>query len=91
MPIRPLPIGPMAPQLAQYTTLFSQGVTLVVVAALINEDMVETIDDLRRHGYKIVVVYVGDRSCPPLPDGVLVHDLQDHLEKMEMASEFGPR
>ncbi len=89
--IRPLPIGPMAPQLAQYTTQFSQGVTLVVVAALINEDMVETIDDLRRHGYKIVVVYVGDRSCPPLPDGVLVHDLQDHLEKMEMASEFGPR
>ena len=89
--IRPLPIGPMAPQLAQYTTQFSQGVTLVVVAALINEDMVETIDDLRRHGYKIVVVYVGDRSCPPLPDGVLVHDLQDHLEKMEMACEFGPR
>ncbi|MDP7103506.1 MAG: DUF58 domain-containing protein [SAR202 cluster bacterium] len=89
--IRPLPIGPMAPQLAQYTTQFSQGVTLVVVAALINEDMVETIDDLRRHGYKIVVVYAGDRSCPPLPDGVLVHDLQDHLEKMEMASEFGPR
>jgi len=89
--IRPLPIGPMAPQLAQYTKQFSLGVTMVIVAALLNEDMVETIEDLRRHGYKLVVVYCGDTPCPPLPEGVLVHNIQDHLDKMELASEFGPR
>jgi hypothetical protein len=81
----------MAPQLAQYTKQFSLGVTMVIVAALLNEDMVETIEDLRRHGYKLVVVYCGDTPCPPLPEGVLVHNIQDHLDKMELASEFGPR
>ncbi|MDP6453510.1 MAG: DUF58 domain-containing protein [SAR202 cluster bacterium] len=89
--IRPLPIGPMAPQLTQYARQFPLGVTLVITVALINDDLQQAIADLRRQGYKLVVVFVGDKECPQLPDGVLVYDLKEHFDRLEMSSEFGPR
>ena len=88
--IRPLPIGPMAPQLTQHARQFPVGATLVIVAALISDDMVEAIVNLKRQGYKLVLLHVGSRECPELPEGVLVHTLSDYLERMEVASEFGP-
>ena len=88
--IRPMAVGPMAPQLAQHARQFPVGTTLVIVAALISDDMVEAIVNLQRQGYKLVMVHVGNRECPELPDGVLVHRLSDYLEGLEVASEFGP-
>ena len=88
--IRPLPMGPMAPQLTQQARQFPVGATLVIVAALINEDMVEAIVNLQRQGYKLVLLFVGNQECPELPDGVLVHRLSDYLDSLEVASEFGP-
>lgn len=89
--IRPLPIGPMAPQLAHQAGQFPIGATLVITVALINDDLLEAISDLKRQGYKLVVVFVGSHGCPELPEGVLVHDLGGHFDRLEMASEFGPR
>ncbi|MCH7801838.1 MAG: DUF58 domain-containing protein [Chloroflexi bacterium] len=89
--IRPLPIGPMAPQLTHYARQFPIGVTLVIIVALINDDLREAISELKRQGYKLVVVFVGDQQCPEMPDGVLVHDLKEHFDRLEMSSEFGPR
>ena len=88
--IRPMPSGPMAPQLTHHARQFPVGTTLVIVAALISDDMVEAILNLQRQGYKLVLVHVGNRECPELPDGVLVHKLSDYLERLEVASEFVP-
>ena len=88
--IQPLPMGPMAPQLMAQARQFPVGATLVIVAALISDEMVEAIVNLKRQGYKLVLVHVGNRECPELPEGVLVHRLSEHLERMELASEFKP-
>ena len=62
-----------------------------LVAAFVSSRLVEVVGDLRRGGHKIVVVYVGDDSCPDMPEGVLVHEIGGHLARMELSSEFGPR
>jgi uncharacterized protein (DUF58 family) len=89
--IRPLPIGPMAPQLTQHSREFPIGATLVVTVALINDALKESIAELRRQGNKLVVIFVGTGKCPELADGVLVYELSEHFERLEMSSEFGPR
>ena len=89
--IRPLPIGPMAPQLTLYSRQFPIGATLVITVALINDDLKESIADLKRQGYKLVVVFVGDKDCPELPEGVMVYDLKEYFDRLEASSEFGPR
>jgi uncharacterized protein (DUF58 family) len=89
--IRPLPIGPMAPQLTQHSREFPIGATLVVIVALINDALKESIAELRRLGHKLVVIYVGSGECPELADGVLIYHLSEHFERLEMSSEFGPR
>jgi uncharacterized protein (DUF58 family) len=89
--IRPLPVGPMAPQLIRQSRQFPIGATLVIVTSLIGDEMMEAIVNLKRQGYKLVVVHVGNRECPDLPDGVIVHKLTDYLEKLELAGEFGSR
>jgi uncharacterized protein (DUF58 family) len=88
--IRPMAVGPMAAQLAGHARRFPIGATLVVVAAMVTPELAEAIRTLKGHGYRIVVLYVGEESCPRLPEGVLVHELQDHFSRLEKASEFGP-
>ena len=58
--IRPLAIGPMAPQLGQSARRFPIGSTLVVIAAILTQDMVSVISDLRARGHRMVVIFVGD-------------------------------
>ena len=62
--IRPLAMGSMHAQLGEHSRRFPLGATLVIVAALINEDMADVIRTLKRNGYKVVVIYVGDGECP---------------------------
>lgn len=89
--IRPLAIGPMAPQLEQNSRQFPLGSTLVVIAAILTPDMMSVIADLRAKGHRMVVIFVGDTDPPDMPEGVLLHDLRGYFENMELASEFGPR
>jgi len=89
--IRPLAMGLMAAQLAENARRFPIGATLVVVAAFVLPELVEAMDSLKKQGYQLVMVYVGDGECPEMPEGILVHNLQDFFEEMELASEFGPR
>ncbi len=88
--IRPLAIGPMAPQLGQNARRFPIGSTLVIIAAILTQDMVSVISDLRVRGHRMVVIFVGDSDPPDMPDGVLLHDLRRYFENLELASEFGP-
>jgi uncharacterized protein (DUF58 family) len=88
--VRPLAMGAMPPQLAGHSRRFPLGSTLVIVAALINEEMADIIHTLKRNGYKVVVIYVGDGKCPQLAEGVVAHDMQKYFADMELAREFGP-
>ena len=89
--IMPLSVGPMAPQLAENTRRFPMGSTLVVISALLQDEMVDAIEELQRQGYRVVVIYVGDGEIPVMPDRVILHDLRAYFEDLELASEFGPK
>ena len=89
--VRPIAMGPMASQLAGHARQFPMGATLAVVAAFISPELVEVIITLKEQGYRIVVLYVGDGEAPQMPEGILLHELRDHFEKMELAGEFGPK
>ena len=89
--IRPLPIGPMAGQLEMHLKQFPTGSTLVMIAAILSDELVDSVSNLRRQGYRVVVVFVGDSEPPEMPQGVLTHDLRRFFENMEMAGEFSPR
>ena len=89
--IRPLGMGPMAPQLAEHARRLPMGATLVVVAALMPPDLADTISTLQDRGYRMVVLNAGDQEFTGLPEGVPLHNVGRYLESMEFASEFGQR
>ena len=88
--IMPLPMGTMAGQLEVNLRQFPTGSTLVMVSAILSDELVESVANLRRQGYRVVVVFVGDSEPPEMPEGVVMHDLRRFFENMEMAGEFGP-
>ena len=88
--VRPLPIGAMANQLAPNLRQFPVGSTLVLIAAILSDDLVESIHNLRRQGYRLVVVFVGDSDPPEMPEGVMTYDLRRTFENLEIAGEFSP-
>ena len=89
--IQPLTMSSMASQLTENARRFPIGATLVVIAAIMSPELVDAISNLGHQSYRIVLLYGGDGPCPEMPEGVLVHELSDHLAKMELAREFGPR
>lgn len=89
--LRPLAMGPMVTLLAENSRRFPLGSTIVIVTAFLPEEFAEVIRSLKTHGYQVVVVYVGDGDCPQLAEGVIVHELTEYFDRMELASEFGPR
>ena len=89
--VRPLPVGPMADHIALNLRQFPLGATLVMVAAIITDDGVDRIANLRRQGYKVVVVWVGDSEPPEMPEGVATHDLRRFFENLEIAGEYAPK
>lgn len=88
--IRPLPMGPMAGQLADNARKFPIGATLVIIAAFVAEEMVDVVQTLKNNGYKIIVLYVGYDECREMPVGVTVHNLGEHLARLEREREFIP-
>ncbi len=88
--IRPFDVGPMADQLGEHSRRFPPGATLAIVAAVIQPELVEVIDDLRRRGRKLVVIYVGPPPCQPMPDGVRTHEIGDYFDRIGVGSEYAP-
>ena len=86
--IRPFEVGPMAAQLGEHSRRFPLGSTLVIVVAFMHPELVETIGDLKGRGHKIVVVFVGGPPCPDLPDGVIVHEIGEYLDRLGVGSEY---
>ena len=88
--IRPMAQGPMSSRLLEHAREFRLGTTIVLIVALIPEELVETLSRLKRQGFELAVIYVGDEDCPQLPEGVVVHDIREHFARMELAGDFGP-
>ena len=85
--IRPLPMGSIAGQLGHQWRSFPLGATIVVVLSLVADELPQILDNMRAHGYKLVVVYVGDKPCPPMPEAVLLHEIGDAFEGLEFADQ----
>lgn len=85
--IRPLPMGSIAGQLGQEWRRFPLGSTVVVVISLVAEELPQILENMRAHGYKVVVVYVGDEPCPQMPDGVLLYEIGGTFEGLEYAEQ----
>ncbi len=83
--IRPLPMGSIAGQLGQQWRRFPLGSTVVVVLSLVSEDLPQILDNMRAHGYRIVVVYVGDEPCLQMPQGILLYEIGNTFEGLEFA------
>ena len=73
-------MGPMPAQLAEHARRFPTGATLAVIVAFVQPELVEEIGNLKRQGYRLVVLYVGDGECPQMPEGVTVHELAGPLQ-----------
>ncbi len=88
--ITPVVMSPMHKRLGDHTRRFPMGSTLVIVTAMVDPELVAVISNLKRAGHPIVLLYVAEGSCPEMPEGVVVHELGQHLQRAEEASEFGP-
>jgi hypothetical protein len=64
------------------------GATLAVTTAFLPPEFVDTLGDLKDHGHKIVVFYVGEEPCPEMTEGILLYKLRDHLISLEEAGEL---
>ena len=87
--VRPMAMGLMPGQLADQIKRFPIGATLVIVAALISDDMVEVVLSLKNNGFGVVVIYVGDGPCPELPENIIFHHLTEYFDNMESDSGAG--
>lgn len=88
--IRPVVLRPMARFLEEGARSFPNGSTMVVVAAFMPPELVDSIRSLRRAGHPVTVVYAGDEPPPELPEGVSIHSLGGYLARMERDSDFRP-
>ena len=80
---RAFSVGPMYRHLAEHSKRFPHGSTIALITAFLPSKFVDTLGDLKYRGYKILVIYVGQEACPVLPEGVVVHDLSDHMARLE--------
>ncbi len=87
----PVTTGAMAEVLAQHAHRFPLGATLVLVTAILPEELEETIDYLVRYGYRLVVLYVGDEEPPQLPEKVALYELGHYFASQESKDGAGKK
>lgn len=74
--ITPIVISPIARLLRQESPRIPWGATVVVITAILDEDLIATLQDLRAEGRRLVLVSLA-ASPPPLEDldGVVIYHL----------------
>jgi uncharacterized protein (DUF58 family) len=85
--IRPYALAPMAKMLLEHSRRLPPGSTLMVCTSHMYPEFAETLNAVRARGFRIVVVYVGQDDCPPLHEGILVHDIRQYLDSLEAQGE----
>jgi uncharacterized protein (DUF58 family) len=85
--IRPYALAPMSKQLPENSRRFPLGASLVVCTSFLPPEFVDTLNELRSRGFRIVVMYVGSEKCPSLENGIVVHEMREHLDTLEAVGE----
>jgi len=85
--IRSYALAPMSRMLLEHSRRLPLGSTLVVCTSHMHPEFVETLNAVRARGFSVVVVYIGAESCPPLHEGILVHNVRQYLDKLEAQGE----
>ena len=85
--IRPYALGPMFQQLPENSRRFPFGASLVVCTSFLPPEFVTTLNEMRSRGFRVVVVYVGSEECPTLDNGIVVHEIREHLDTLEAVGE----
>ena len=88
--IQPVLLRPMARFLEEEARSFPNGSTVVVAAAFMPPELVDSIRSMRRTGHPVLVVYAGDEQPPELPEDVTVHNVGAYLDRMERDIDFRP-
>ena len=88
--IQPVLLRPMARFLEEEARSFPNGSTVVVAAAFMPPELVDSIRSMRRTGHPVLVVYAGDEQPPELPEDVVVHNVGAYLGRMERDIDFRP-
>lgn len=68
------------------------GATIILVTGVLDEELIETVYDLRRHGYAPSIVWTADSPPPSLPDGeaLPIHPVGAQMAQLEAEMEFRP-
>ena len=86
--VRPYAFEAMYDRLGTHSRQFPLGATLAVATAFMPPEFVDVLGDLKDRGHKIAVFYVGEEPCPELAEGIVLHELRDHLVRMEETGEI---
>jgi uncharacterized protein (DUF58 family) len=81
-------LEPIASRLSRHYRRFPMGSTLVVSTAFVPPELVGILNELKRIGHSIVVLYVGEGNCPKMTDGIVVHEIRDHVVELEESNEI---
>ena len=85
--IRSYALAPMSRMLLEHSRRLPLGSTLVVCTSHMHPEFVETLNVVRARGFSVVVIYIGQESCPSLHEGILVHNVRQHLDALEAQGE----
>jgi hypothetical protein len=77
----------MFQQLPENSRRFPLGASLVVCTSFLPLEFVTTLNEMRSRGFRVVVVYVGSEECPTLDNGIVVHEIREHLDTLEAVGE----
>ena len=85
--LRDYAMAPMSEHLAEHARRFPMGSTLAVATAFLPPEFVKVLQDVRRWGHKVVVLYVGEKSIQDAGEGILLYNVREYLEQMEFEGE----
>jgi uncharacterized protein (DUF58 family) len=85
--IRSYALAPMSRMLLEHSRRLPLGSTLVICTSHMHPEFVESLNTLRARGFSVVVLYIGQESCPPLHEGILVHNVRQYLDSLEAQGE----
>ncbi|MBI4298723.1 MAG: DUF58 domain-containing protein [Chloroflexi bacterium] len=81
--VGPFNVGSVSKMLTQEAHKFPMGATLILVTALLPEALVETIDYLKKRGYRLFVSYVADDKPSAVSQGVPMYEMGSYLASLE--------
>jgi len=80
---RTFALGSMAQELAEHSRRFPFGATIVLCTHLITDETIATLRDLKRRGFRLLVLYTGTEEVGDMPDGIRMHTLREYIDRLD--------